>query len=270
MLAGAARVVASLRRCPGRGFSWLDWVEKIGRGESVGWVFLGVPERQFAGARALIAAHIEAACSALLSLPPDASRRVWLMLDEFASLPRMEAVPRLLAMGRKFGAVGVLGVQSPSQLAATYGREDATTVAAVAGTQLFLRLPGGEAARWAAQMLGRGEVESLRPTAVLDGDEAGDKTTLARSREVRDLVLDSEFSDLPDLAGFLRVPGVGVGRVHLAHGPRNPSPVPAFVPGDPAAQYLSLATAPRAAPVADDAHARAQRGDENDRGFEVF
>lgn len=229
----ALAVLSSMRREPGSGgvFSWAEWGRRMDeKGGRQPWVFMGAPEKQFASVRPLIAAWVNCAAANVLSLAPSHERRVWLMVDEFASLPAMEVVPRLSAMGRKYGAALVLGIQSPSQLQEVYGNDGATTLMATAGTQLILRLPGGDAARWAAGQLGKQEIERRQASDVYETQEAADASTLVVSREIRDLVLDTEVAELPDLAGFIRVPSIGVGRVsiptgHLAR-PRGEALIP--------------------------------------------
>ena len=218
-LPGALRILTSLRRAPGPGgvFSWTAWASEIdAKSGARPWVFLGAPARQFTVVRSLVTAALEVAAANLLSLDPKVPRRVWLVIDEFASLPVMDAVPRLADQGRKFGYSLVIGVQSPSQLVANYGQSAAATIVNNAGTQLILRLPGGDAARWACAQLGRQEVERRQENDTYDTEDAHARSNVSVSREVRDLVLDSEIASLPDLQGFLRVPAVGVGRVVIA------------------------------------------------------
>jgi hypothetical protein len=154
----------------------------------------------------LLACWLDCAATALLSLTPDENRRVWFVIDEFAALPKLEVMPRLSAMGRKYGSCLVAGVQSPSQLVSKYGREDANTLTATLGTQLFLRLPGGEPAKWASGMLGKTERKHQRAADVYETEEAADKSTLTTVHEVNDLVLDGDIAALADLHGYLRLP----------------------------------------------------------------
>lgn len=215
-LPAVLNVLAAQRWKPGAGgvFSWTRWAEQVDEGGAMPWVFLGAPERQFPVVRALITAHVNVAAANLLSLDPyRKGRRVWVMLDEFASLPAMESIPRLSAQGRKYGTALVIGIQSPSQLVETYGREAANTLVTTAGTQLILRLPGGESAQWASRQLGRQEVERRMENDTFDTEESHARSNVGVTREVRDLVLDSEVAGLQDLHGFLALPAVGVGRV---------------------------------------------------------
>lgn len=251
-LPGALAVLANLRRESGTGgrFSWSAWARGIDGGTGRRpWVFMGAPERQFSSVRPLIAAWVNCAAANVLDLAPNPDRRVWLMVDEFASLPAMEAVPRLAAQGRKYGAALVIGIQSPSQLQEAYGHEGAATLAANAGTQLVLRLPGGDAARWATAQLGRQEIERRQANDQYETEDAADRSSITITREVRDLVLDSEVAELPDLAGFLRVPAAGVGRVTIPTAHLQRPRGAALVPVDPGALWMAKMPRPRPASV---------------------
>lgn len=244
MLSRPAALLAPLRRAAGAGgrFSWADYVQRLDtRSGRAPWVFLATPERMFDTMRGLLGCWIDCAATALLSLPEQHDRRLFFVLDEFAALPKIEKLPRLAAMGRKFGGAMFAGVQSPSQLVATYGREDAQTLTATLGTQLFLRLPGGEPARWASQMLGRTERETKRPNDVYETDQAADRSSLTTVREINDLVLDGDISALPDLDGYLRLPvgNAPIGRITIptAHLDR-PYIAEGYVPGAVEDTYL--------------------------------
>lgn len=220
MLSRPASSLACLRRAPGAGgsFSWHEYAQRLddtsGRKS---WVFVAAQERMFESLRPLLACWIECAATALLSLPEKHDRRLWFALDEFAALPRIDKLPRLAAMGRKFGGVLLAGVQSPSQIEETYGRQTAQTLTATLGTQLFLRVPGGEPAEWASRMIGKTEREQKRPNDVYETSEAADRSSLTTVREVQNLVLDGEISALPDREGYLRLPlgHAPIGYVHI-------------------------------------------------------
>lgn len=210
------RVLTSLRYRPGTGgtFAWTKYVANIDRIEGPKpWVFLGSPARQFLLLRPLITAALDVAATHMLSLPPyHPTRRVWLVLDEFAMLPPMESVRNIMSQGRKYGTTGVLVIQDPGQLDEMYERA-AKTLTGYANTQLFLRLPGGPAARWACEQFGKHEKERRTANDTYDTEESHARSNVSVTREVRDLVLDSEIAGLHSLHGYLRVPNVGIGRV---------------------------------------------------------
>jgi hypothetical protein len=102
----------------------------------------------------------------VLDLPPDASESVlpmfrlvldWairqglrddqevvFVLDEFAALPELEMMERLVNAGRARNCRAVLGVQSIAQLRKTYGREGADALLSGCAEEILLR-PGDQA-----------------------------------------------------------------------------------------------------------------------------
>ena len=127
---GAARMLGSVRAIigaylapyrflpPGAGadaFSLRRWVEGGG-----GWLWIPVRADLSTALRPLIAAWIGEAVSAVLALPPDRDRRLWLLLDELAALGRVQSLSEALTQGRKFGLCAVAGLQTVAQLRGAY------------------------------------------------------------------------------------------------------------------------------------------------------
>ena len=77
--------------------------------EGKGWLWLSYREDQAAALQPLLAAWIGEAVNAMLSLPADRVRRRWLMLDEVASLGRVQSLIDALTKGRKYGLCSILG-----------------------------------------------------------------------------------------------------------------------------------------------------------------
>lgn len=159
---------------------------------------------------------IETAVREILSLPVDRRRRLWLILDEFPRLGRMEALEQIMAQGRGHGAAVVLTFQNLGQLRDSYGRDGAAALLGQPATQVILRQNEPESAEWAARLLGEAElhepVESVRYAAA----EAGDAITLAERVVSRPVAMPAELMALgtrtrhdgqQELAGYARLPG---------------------------------------------------------------
>ncbi len=95
--------------------------------ESKAWLWLAYQENQVAALQPLLATWIGEAVNALLTLRPDQQRRHWLMLDEVASLGRVQGLSDALTKGRKYGLCAMLGLHSVSQLRELYGEPGAQT-----------------------------------------------------------------------------------------------------------------------------------------------
>ena len=221
--------IGALELLPDEGtpFSIRDWIENDGES---GFLFLTSRGDQHASLRGLISTWLEIAVNALLSLPRDDGRRIWIVLDE---LPTLHQVPSLrpgLAESRQFGGCFVLGVQVFSALRDLYGRDGAETVSGLCGTRVVLAAPDRDTAEWSAESLGRAEVEEMAESVNYGAETPRDGVTLGARRALRPLVLPAEVARLDSLAGYLKFPGAWpVARIGLRYRQR-PKVAERFVP----------------------------------------
>ena len=208
-------------------FSIRDWIEGGGRG---GFLFLTSRGDQHASLRGLISTWLEIAVNALLSLPRDDGRRIWVVLDE---LPTLHQVPSLrpgLAESRQFGGCFVLGVQVFSALRDLYGRDGAETISGLCGTRVVLAATDRDTAEWSAESLGRVEVEEMSEGVSYGAESPRDGVTLGARRALHPLVLPAEVARLENLSGYLKFPGPRpVARIALRYRKR-PKIAERFVP----------------------------------------
>ncbi|WP_375208270.1 helicase HerA-like domain-containing protein [Hyphococcus sp.] len=127
------------------------------------------------------------------SLPESRTRRVWLFLDEFPQLPRMNDFSTFLDMGRSKGVIVVLGAQDIAQIRAVYGRERADSWIGMIGTQVITRLNFGRGAEEASLMIGDQDVEyKVRSTGTSGGHST---VTESIHRETRRVVTAADLSN---------------------------------------------------------------------------
>ena len=188
----------------GEPFSIRTWVD---RDEGDGCLFLTSRGDQHASLRGLISTWLEIAVSALLSLPRDDARRIWLVLDELPTLHQVPSLQPGLAESRQFGGCFVLGVQVASALRDLYGRNGAETISGLCGTRVVLAAPDRDTAQWSADSLGRAEVEEIAEGVSYGANTIRDGVSLTPKRELRALALPSEIMRLANLEGYLKLPG---------------------------------------------------------------
>ena len=194
-------------------FSVREWIEREGGG---GFLFLTSRGDQHSSLRGLISTWLEIAVNALLSLPRDDGRRIWVILDELPTLHQLPSLRPGLAESRQFGGCFVLGVQVFSALRDLYGRDGAETISGLCGTRVVLAAPDRDTSEWSAESLGRAEVESLSEGVSYDTPRDG--VTLSARRDVRSLVLPAEVARLENLSGYLKFPGAWpVARIRLKY-----------------------------------------------------
>lgn len=194
-------------------FSVRQWVRDESR---PGWLFVTYRDDQMGLLRGLVATMLELAIVEGLSLPENQDRGLWFIADEVDSLGKVTSLRGGLTKLRKYGGRCVLGLQTISQLRATYGRDEAQTLLANCSTKLILRAGDAETARSMEDELGQQEVERLmvsdsKSKTELFGGSTSTSTQLSRQAAV----MASEIMALPNLQGFLKLPGDAIHRVKL-------------------------------------------------------
>ncbi len=217
----------------GTPFSIREWVGNDRDGGSRrdnGFLFLTSRGDQHASLRGLISTWLEIAVNSMLSLEQDTGRRIWVILDELPTLHRVPSLQSGLAESRQFGGCFVLGVQVASALRDLYGKNGAETISGLCGTRVVFAAPDRDTAHWSAESLGRSEVEELSEGVSYGADPYRDGVTLMPRRELQSLALPSEIMRLPNLSGYLKLPGpFPVARVKLRYVHRD-AVAPAFKP----------------------------------------
>lgn len=181
-------------------FSIRQWVL-----EGQGSLYLPYLEDQRETLMHLIAAWLDIASRSILSLKPDATRRIWLVADEVATLGRVQSIIDFLTKARKAGGSAILGLQTISQLRETYGRNNAQTLLSCLSTWLILRPNDAETAEYMSKQLGEEEICRI--------NDSGGKTTQGESSSWAEqiarqpAVLASELQNLDDRIGYLKLPG---------------------------------------------------------------
>ena len=191
--------------------------------EGKGWLWLPYGEDQAAALRPLLAAWIGEAVNAKLSMAAERVRRHWLLLDEVASLGRVQGLSDALTKGRKYRLCAIVGLQSISQLRDAYGADGAQTLLSCLSSQLLLRANDPETAEYASRHLG--DTEVLRESI-----SQGRHRTVTLQHHLERLVLASQIQGLPNRVGYLHLAGQGtVRRVYIPL-IRRTARMEAFVP----------------------------------------
>ena len=190
----------------------------ISRDTGSGFLFFTSRGDQHASLRGLISTWLEIAVNSMLSLGQDDGRRIWVILDELPTLHQMPSLQPGLAESRQFGGCFVLGVQVASALRDLYGRNGAETISGLCGTRVVFAAPDRDTAQWSADSLGLSEVEEFAEGVSYGADPYRDGVTLTPNRELQALALPSEIMRLPNLNGYLKLPGpYPVARIELEY-----------------------------------------------------
>ncbi len=183
------------------GLSIRDWVANE---KDDSWLFITVKADQLPSLRPLITVWLDIAISAIMSLSPDRNRRLYCVIDELPSLHKLPSLSDFLARARKYGGCGVLGFQSYPQLEATYGIQDAAAITGYCSTWVALRANDTPTAKHVSENLGQVEQVEANEGMSYCVNDMRDGVNLSRMQVTRPLVMHTEVTNLPNLAGYLR------------------------------------------------------------------
>jgi type IV conjugative transfer system coupling protein TraD len=183
------------------GLSIRDWVANE-RDDS--WLFITVKADQLPSLRPLITVWLDIAISAIMSLAPDRERRLYCVIDELPTLQKLPSLSDFLARARKYGGCGILGFQSYPQLEATYGIQDAAAITGYCSTWVALRANDTPTAKHVSENLGQVEQVEANEGMSYGVNDMRDGVNLSRMQVTRPLVMPTEVTNLPNLAGYLR------------------------------------------------------------------
>lgn len=154
----------------------------------------------------LISAWVDVLCTSVLSLPEDEERRIWLVIDELASLEKLASLEAALTKGRKHGLRVVAGLQSTSQTDDIYGQKAAQTLRSCFRTLVVL---GGSRTdpktnEDMSLCLGEHEVERV----LYSRNQGEHISTTCSIQTIRErVVTPSELAYLPELTAFIAFAG---------------------------------------------------------------
>lgn len=184
-------------------FSLKTWLKD----EQQGNLFITWREDMADALRPLISTWLDILCTSILSLPPGQAKKIWIVIDELASLERLNSLEAALTKGRKHGLRIVTGLQSTAQLDHLYGREKAIVLRSCFSNLLIL---GGtssdsQTAEDFSRGLGEQDLERVQTSTTLT--RQGRQRTEVKQRVRERIVLPSEITNLPSLRGYLSLAG---------------------------------------------------------------
>ena len=178
----------------------------------------------------MVATLLELATVEGLSLSENPERDLWFIMDEVDSLGKVTSLRAGLTKLRKYGCKVVLGLQTIAQFRATYGHDEAQTLLANISTKVILRAGDGETADYFSTEFGDQEVTRMQwsqtegysqGTSIMNPGTASNSTSNTQIREHKRTILASEIAGLPDLYGYLKLPGAPIGTIQLQYEPHS-------------------------------------------------
>jgi len=173
------------------GFSIKQW---IADDDQKGWIFVTNMEEARETLKPMLTLFFDLATTAFKSLNEDLSRRIFIFLDEFASLHKMNKLLSLLTECRKFGAVALLGAQDIGSIDEIYSRSLREKIIGALGNLLILQLKSVESARYFSEYIGKRERLEVTDQTSWGVKSSRDGGSISKKHEVTDLVLPSDLA----------------------------------------------------------------------------
>jgi hypothetical protein len=131
-------------------------------------------------------------------------RHTHFILDELASLPRIEQLVHALFEVRKACATIVVGLQGKAQQDVKYG-PIAQAMVSMAATKILMGTSEPDAAEWISRAIGKVEIERYRESRTeVRGSRTQNSSTFQCDLSSEPLVMDSEVMGLPPLHAYFR------------------------------------------------------------------
>lgn len=187
----------------GTPFSIRKWIQD----ESDSWMFITAREELREALSPVLSLWIDTAMKAVLSLDAIHKERLWFFIDELPTLQKLDILKMVLTNTRKYGLCCVIGVQDFSQVYEIYGHDLAKTIISGCQTKLLLRVTDGAAAKLMSELMGQAEVDEKEESLSYGLSSSRDGVSVFAKRNLREIVLTSEILTLPDMQGYLVIPG---------------------------------------------------------------
>lgn len=175
------------------------------RRERPGFLFMTYRDDQMDSLRNMISCALDVAARTILALEPNSERRVWLIIDEFASIGRVQSIEAVATKARKVGGCLLVGLQSVSQLKDRYGEHGAQTILSCLSSWLVLRCSDADTAEYVSRYIG--ETEVSRMTRGESSSAQGGSDSLNEQIQTQRAVLPIELQGLANLEGYFKLAG---------------------------------------------------------------
>jgi len=208
-------------------FSITRWIKE----DHFSWLWLTYMEDQLDALRPLIATWLDIASSAATSLSQVKRpapgwqfwkkrvepRRIWNVIDEAASIGRIQSLEHSITVGRKAGLRTVIGIQSVSQLRELYGTNCTETILGSLKSAVIFNTEDPDTSEYLSKRVGDAEVELTSTSSGRAAHEFGNSHFGQNTHQtIRRVVLPSEISALPNLNAYVVLSGVSaVARIKL-------------------------------------------------------
>ena len=187
-------------------FSFRDYIGK----KETGTLFLMNIQQFESIFRVLMTFVVDIMSREVLSLTDSRDRRITFVIDEFGSLAKMSSIFGFLTMGRSKGGFLVLANQDLGSVSNVYGQDQKETFFNNFNIHLTFRLNDPTTSEFLARGFGKREVIKKYKSSSFSPSDLGDRFTMGEQEKVEEIVLPTEFQNLPNFHTYLKIANFGV------------------------------------------------------------
>ncbi len=182
-------------------FKIQDWLTK----QDSGFLFLVNYDKIKNVLKPLASVLLEQLGNAALTLPDDRERRLFFVLDEFASLQRMPKFVDFLERGRSKGISLWIATQDINQIEKEYGNRTMNTIINNCTTTVAFAVQDVNTCEYLSKFFGDREILETDESLSMGPADLRDGLNLTRRRKTDRLILSSEFALLPTFWFYLKI-----------------------------------------------------------------
>lgn len=146
----------------------------------------------------------------VLSLSDDRDKRIFFIVDEFASLGKLSSIFDFIGMARSKGGALVLANQDLGAIEATYGRPLLKTFYNNLNNKFVLRIEDPETSKFLSEAFGEREIIKKMESRSMSPGDFGDRHTISDQDKIEKILLQSQFQDLKDFQAYVKLGKVGI------------------------------------------------------------
>lgn len=186
-------------------FSLKQYFQNIEKGSN-SWLFLASSPSQREVTLPLLACILELAVSYLIETGINEQRRMWFVIDELASLGRLNSLSALLAESRKYGGCVMAATQSLNQIFDKYGHYAGSTLFDQFATKFMFRSTDPSTARLITNIFGTTYYASQQKNTSYGAHEHRDGVSYTEQEKRKSLITTNDIASLKDLECFVGLP----------------------------------------------------------------
>lgn len=182
-----------------------DWIKETEYNQG-SWIFLKASPKERTKLFQLFSLLIEIIINSIMELGENHERRIWMIIDELASLQYIPSLPTALSEFRKYGGCILASTQSGNQLSNIYGNNTALSMLDQFNTKFIFRSNEVNFNQYIIKSIGNVEYTEQSENYSYGSHEIRDGVNISKLEKQKPLILPSDISKLGDLECYVQLP----------------------------------------------------------------